>query len=473
MFQKNLAINLLMGFFFLYLLASLLFLGVMLKFLLQEIFEMPPAHALNGLLIYSMAGGLFLRFLIQRLPLLDITSYLHLPVGKGRLLHYVFLKTFLSVYNLIPFAFILPFFFAAVLPAYPWANSLAWLLTLTCVVLFNNLLAFYIKKAFVRSPWGVFLFGIVLLAVFTLDYYGFLQMMGFSRLLFDPVLNGAYWVLIPMLCVAFAYLLLYRWMKGFLRLDAGLARKAEKVKSESDLGLKRFGTVGRMAAFELDMIRRNKRPKTFALVAFFFLLYGLLFYPNPSFEGSYSMMIFVGVFTTGIFMIQFGQLHFSWDSPHFDKLLTTELRVRDYILSKYLLMVLSVLVMFVLSLPYVYFGTEVIFINFCSMLFNIGFGTMVLLFLALYNRKGMNLSKSGMMNFEGVQLSQFLLLPFILGLPFVIYGIFFVFGKPFWGIGAIGLVGFLSMLLHPYLLRVLERMFKERKHLIAEGFRSS
>lgn len=473
MFQKSLLINLIMGFFFLYLLASFLLLGFALKYILEDVFERPAIEVLNGFLLYTLLGGLFLRFLIQRVPLLDITRYLHLPIKKGLLLHFIFLKTFFSVYNLFPLVFILPLFFNAALPEYPLNVSLAWLALLLSLVLLNNLFAFYLKKAFTRTPWFVAAFGVLLLGLFLLNYYQMLDLMFYSHLIFDPVLEMPLLALIPIGSLIAVYLLLHRWTRSFLRLDKGLGKKVERVQGQSDLGLKRLGSTGRMAAFELDMIRRNKRPKTFALVAFLFLLYGLIFYPNPAFEGSYAMMIFVGVLTTGIFMMQFGQLHFSWDSPHFDKLLTSRLRIRDYIRSKYLLMVLSCAIMFVLSLPYAYFGTEIVLINLSSMLFNIGFSSMAFLFLAMYNRKGMNLSNSNMFNYEGMQASQFLIVPVILGIPYLLYAIFYILGHPLWGIGAIGLFGGLCLFLHPLLFSVLERMFHERKHLIAEGFRST
>lgn len=473
MFQKNVAVNLLMGFFFLYMLALLLLFGIMTPYLLEELFDVAVVKAFNGLLLYTAGAGLLLRFLMQRLPLLDIKRYLHLPIKRGGLLHFVLFKTYSSFFNLFPIAFILPFFFTTVFPEFSVLASFSWLIALLSIVLLNNLLAFYLKKEFARKPWFITSFGALLLGIFLLDYYGPLDLMSLSRQLFATFMSIPLLGLLPLGIVGTGHALVHRWMSQFLVMDGALGQKVEKVKEASDFGLKRLGSVGRMAALELDMIRRNKKPRTFALVAFFFLLYGLIFYPNPVYEDSYSMMIFVGVLTTGIFMTNFGQLHFAWDSGHFDKILTTRVRLRDYIISKYVLMVASAVIMFLLSLPYGYFGGVVIFVNFSAMLFNIGFGSMVLLFLAMYNRKGMNLSKSNMFNYEGVQMSQFLLIPFILGLPFLLYFGFATFGYPMMGIGAIGIFGFLSLFCHPFLFPVLERMLKERKHLIAEGFRAS
>lgn len=473
MFQKNLAMNLLMGFFFLYMFACALLLAFMLPIMLEEVFDVAVVRAFNGFLLYSAGIGLLLRFLFQRLPLLDIKRYLHLPIKKGSLLHFVLLKTYSSFFNLVPLVLILPFFFKAVLPEHSVLASFSWLLTLLSIVLLNNQLAFYLKKEFARNPWFITGFGTLLLGVFLLDYYGPLDLMPWSRNLFDPVLSMPLLGFLPVLLVGTGHALVHRWTRQFLVLDAALAQKAETAKEASDFGLKRFGTVGRMAAFELDMIRRNKKPRTFALVAFLFLLYGLIIYPNPAYEDSYSMMIFVGVLTTGIFMMNFGQLHFAWDSGHFDKILTTRIRLRDYILSKYVLMVTSAVIMFILSLPYAYFGEVIIFVNFSAMVFNIGFGSIVLLFLAMFNRKSMSLSKSNMFNYEGMQMSQFLLIPFVLGIPFLVYFGFKAFGHPMMGIGAVGMVGFLSLLCHPFLFPVFERMLKKRKHLIAEGFRAT
>ncbi|MFB6257445.1 MAG: DUF5687 family protein [Flavobacteriales bacterium] len=471
MFQKKLLVNLFMGFVFLYLLAFLLTIGISLPFFLKEIFDVAVIKGFNGLLFYTIGVGLLLRFFIQQLPLLDIKRYLHLPIKKGTLLHMVLIRTYTSFFNLVPLALILPFFFIAVIPEHSPIVAFSWLFSLLSIVAINNLLAFYLKKEFARNPWFVIAFGALLLGVFLGDYYTAFDLMAWSRASFAPFLSIPSLVLIPMGLVGVFHALLHRWIRQFLVLDGALGQRVEKVREGSDFGLSRFGNVGRLAAFELDMIRRNKKSRTFALVAFFFLLYGLIIYPNPVYEDKYSMMIFTGILITGIFMMNFGQLHFAWDSGHFDKIMTSHISLRDYILSKYLVMVASVVLMFLLSLPYAYFGPVIILAHFSAMLFNIGFGSMVLLFLAMYNRKGMSLSKSNMFNYEGVQASQFLLIPFIIVLPFLLYLLFLSFGYPLMGVGSIGVLGFIFLLLHPFFFPVLEKMLKKRKHSIAEGFR--
>lgn len=473
MFQKKLLVNILMGFFFLYMLSSFLILAFSLKFILKDLFDKPIVEAYNGLLLYTVPAALFFRILAQRLPLMDLTPYLHLPIRKGKLLHYLFFRTFFNYFNIVPLVFILPFFFNAVLPEYSAFQSTAWLATLLSIVLINNLLAFVLKKGFIRTPIYVVTFGVLLAAVFTMDYYAWIDLMSLSDPLFSLSVHHPWTALIPLALFIGTYTGAHRWTRGFLSLDTGLAQKGESVKEGMDFGLKKRGNMGRSIAFELDLIRRNKKARSHIILALIFLFYGLIFYPNPAYEGSYLMMLFVGILTTGIFMMNFGQLHFAWDSPHFDKLMTSPLRVREYIRAKYYLMIGSVVIMFLLSLPYIYFGIEVLWVNLASALFNVGVGSIVLLLFAMFNRRGMSLSKSNVFNFEGVQMSQFLMVPIALGFPLLLYGGFAIFGRPMTGIFSIGGVGLFGLMLHPILLPRLERMFHKYKHSIAEGFRSS
>ena len=80
----------------------------------------------------------------------------------------------------------------------------------------------------------------------------------------------------------------------------------------------RFGLAGELANLEWKLIIRHKKSRTYLMLSAFFLLYGLIFYTNPMYQsedgGVSAIFIFVGVFITGIFMIQYGQQFLSWNS---------------------------------------------------------------------------------------------------------------------------------------------------------------
>jgi len=138
---------------------------------------------------------------------------------------------------------------------------------------------------------------------------------------------------------------------------------------------------------DLRMLWRNKRPRSTVFIVLIGLFYGLFFYPNPLYQDMPAMYVFVGIFVTGIFLINFGQFIPAWDSGYYKLLMSQNIPYKDYLQSKYLLMASSSFLMFVLSIPYVYFGWKVLLIHFAAMIYNIGINTHVLLYAGSFNRK--------------------------------------------------------------------------------------
>src|SRR5690606_2656729 len=104
---------------------------------------------------------------------------------------------------------------------------------------------------------------------------------------------------------------------------------------------------------DLKLIWRNKRTKSSVFIIVIGLLYGLFFYPQPHFQNIPWFFIFVGVFSTGTFLINFGQFIPAWDSGYYKLLMSQNIKYQQYLQSKFTLMALSVIILFVLGIPYV------------------------------------------------------------------------------------------------------------------------
>ena len=115
------------------------------------------------------------------------------------------------------------------------------------------------------------------------------------------------------------------------------------------------------------------------------------------------MFVFVGIFVTGIFIINFGQFIPAWDSGYYKLLMSQNIKYKEYLNSKYSLMLMSAVIMFILSIPYVYFGWEILVIHFAVMIYNIGINTYILLYAGSFNRKKIDL---GMVVFCHVTLDK-------------------------------------------------------------------
>ncbi|RYZ93931.1 MAG: hypothetical protein EOP47_28825 [Sphingobacteriaceae bacterium] len=203
----------------------------------------------------------------------------------------------------------------------------------------------------------------------------------------------------------------------------------------------------------------------------FFMLYGLIFYLNPAKYGEWSK-VFVGMFMTGIFIINYGQFMFSWQASHFDGILVSKVKFTDFIKAKYLLFTAVSTVAFILTIPYVYFGWRVLLIHFIMYIWNLGVNTTMVLFFANRNHRRIDLSKGASFNWEGVGATQFLMTLPLLVTPLVIYLPFKIFGHANIGLGLLAATGIICILLRTWFIKKLEEDFNTKKFSLAEGFRN-
>jgi len=103
------------------------------------------------------------------------------------------------------------------------------------------------------------------------------------------------------------------------------------------------------------------------------------------------MLVFVGVFITGIFVINFGQFVPAWDSTYYSMLMTQNISMNHYLESKAILMYISVGILTVLSTPYLYFGWDILWINVSCAIYNLGVNVPLILAFGAMNKKRIDL----------------------------------------------------------------------------------
>src|SRR5690606_2782807 len=186
---------------------------------------------------------------------------------------------------------------------------------------------------------------------------------------------------------------------------------------------RRFGASAPFMQLDLKLIWRNKRPRSSVFILVIGLLYGLFFYPNPVYADMPWFFAFVGFFVTGIFLIKFGQSIAAWDSGYYKMLMSQNIKYEHYLKSKFTLMALSVVILFVLSIPYVYFGWKILLVHFAAAIYNIGINTHVILWGGSFNRKKIDLNQRAAFNYQGTGAMQWLIgIPFML-LPLATFGV--------------------------------------------------
>jgi len=469
-FGKSVGIKLLMGFIFF--IISLELLGF--SFYIGRTLAEKGGNPLDELLsyfIYFFFGMLILRSLLQKLPTMALRPYLLLPIKKSRLVNFVLTKPLFNILNIIPILILLPMLIPI---SQHFSSEQIWLILMTLIIcdLFINYLAIYIKRVQVKYELVFYIFLLSIVTFWLIDYFEVIDIRSYSTIIFKSLLDQPSFLFIPTSLFLGAYFLNYRLLLNNFSLEEFSKGSGSVKGSLSKITyLERFGKIGEFMLLEMRMIVRNKRSRTQLMMIPLFALYGLMIYSKPDVIDSEGLLLFVGIFMTGGFMMTFGMYFFAWESGHFDRILTSNTSYLNFLKSKYNLMVLSSLLMYLLILPYTYYGSYILLVNTVALIFNIGVNTFVLLYFACNNRKFMDLSGGSAFNFQGVSAQHFFLMFPILIFPLIIYAPFGVADTPELGLVLITLIGLLGIIFHEKLLIAVTKRFVSKKYQMAEGFR--
>ncbi len=473
-FQKSLVLNIILGLLILYFGGIFLFLGFHLDDILLKLYPGKSVVGMfNGALFYYFLIDLFFRFLMQELPVLAIQPYLHLPIAKNKLVHYVLVKSILSFFNILPLLFIVPFMVSSVVPAYSTGVAIVWLITLVAVTLLNNFLLLYFKRQMSNKPLYTLAFGLVIVLLMLLDYLKVLQLQVISGALFGEIMLKPWLLIVPLMLLAGSYLLNFYFLKAHTYPEELRVGKTREATGGDIAFLSRFGEIGKLIELELKLIWRHKRTKSIVTMSVMFLFYGLLFYTKKTYLEGFGTLIFVGVMLSGMPMFNYGQFLPGWQSAHFDGLLTQRISPYQFYAAKYWMMVPVMVLAFILTLPYGLFSYKIILINAATLLYNVGINVFVIFYFSVHNTQRLDLSKSATFNWQGVGASKFVMVLPAMILPITIYLPFGWLGVPYVGIAAIGGIGVLGIVFQKQLLQWTANRFVENKYKLAAGFRQS
>ena len=219
----------------------------------------------------------------------------------------------------------------------------------------------------------------------------------------------------------------------------------------------------------MRLIWRNKRPKMVFLMSFIFLFYGLIFFKSGG-EQAAVMMVFLGIFMTGLFTMNFGQFIPAWDSSYYSMLMSQNIKYRKYLDSKWFLMTVMTIFLFILSMPYVYFGWNVLLLLFAGALFNIGFSSLFILAFGALNRKRIDLDRSAFANYQGTSATQFLMVLPVMGIPIILFmatKFFFGFNA---GVFSIAIIGIIGIVFRNYFMNKIEKLYLKNKYKTISAF---
>jgi hypothetical protein len=474
-YYKNLAISIMLGFFTLYMAVVLLFMGFSLNEILETVDnKLNPMELFNGAMLYIMLIGLAFRFFMQQLNTLNLLPYQVLPIKRSTLINFLLLKPLASPVNYFLLLVVIPFAIKSVVGYYSVSVALRFVLSFVFLIWFNSLAAAFLKRKFGSGLVSFLVVILVLAGIAALEYFKVFSLFDISKSLYSFIVLKAYGLIVPLLFVGVAYLL----NKWFFSQNYYAERFNNKIIGDktvaTDLSfLNRFGIIGELIGLELKLILRHKRTKSILYMSGFFLLYGLMFYTRKEYANSNGMLFCVAMFMTGSLMFMFGQWIISWDSSHFDSLMTRNIPVRTYINANYYLLIAFNIICFVLTTPYFFFGMKVVYMHLAAFIFNMGVNVFLLLSFATYNTRKLDLSKSSAMNYQGTTYKNFLIVFPMMFLPMIIVytlSTFFSLKVALWTLAILGSVG---IILRNPLITLCVNLFNRRKYKLAQGFREA
>ncbi|TWR30544.1 hypothetical protein FPZ43_06290 [Mucilaginibacter pallidiroseus] len=469
---KTLAIKIVMGILILILFMYVLALGLFLDRILEK--AQPNENltvAFCGILLIYYLYDILLRLQLQELPTLKVQPYLHLPVKRNTVVGYLAFTALFSFFNLWPIVLFVPFILKIILPASGALAVVTFIIAIIALALLNNYLALYIKRKANLNGFVLLIAGGLLALISAGDFVWHLfSLSKISYLFFGNLIKMPALVLLPLILAVVMYYINFAYLKSNLYLEELTTRKNEHKSSTEFPVLDRFGRVGDLVANEIKLILRNKRPRSALTMGLLFMFYGLIFYTNPAMPKGFN--IFVGMFMTGIFIINYGQFMFSWQGAHFDGIMVSKVKFADFLKAKYMLFTIVSTVAFLLTVPYAYFGWKIVMIHFIMYIWNIGVNTTVVLFFANRNYKRIDLSKGASFNWEGVGATQLLLSFPLMLMPYLVYWPFIAFGLQNTAYVVLASIGILFIATRNFWIGKLTADFETKKYKIAEGFRN-
>ena len=465
--QKSVFLNVLLVLFALYFVVSFLIIGIGGYFILKEQFpNQDPLVLVNGFLLYAIVGDLIFRYLMQKLPVMNIKPLLTLPINRSKIVHYILVKSSFSFFNIMGLFFYIPFAIVLIIQDYDVLGVLGWLFTMVFLIQSANFFNFLINKN------NTVFAGLITLLIcgYLVNYFNWFDLPGFIGKGFDFVYENPIMVVAFGALLAFMYSTNYKQLRNEVFLDAAITEKVKEVNA-SDLSFAdKLGDLAPFIKNDLRLMWRNKRTKSSVWMVAVGLLYGLFFYPQPVYKDLEIMYVLVGIFSTGTFLINFGQFIPAWDSGYYNMLMSQNFKYERYLTSKFTIMSISVIALFVLGIPYVYFGWKVLLVHFAAMIYNVGVNTHVILFGGTFNRKKINLDEKAAFNFQGTGAVQWLI-----GLPLMLLpmGLFALIS---WLVSfeiatlTLAILGFIGIALHKKIMAAITKKYITNKYVMIHAF---
>jgi hypothetical protein len=469
--QKSIGIKILMGFFALYFILIFLSLGVGLFPILEKLYpDVDPFLQVNNFLFYWVMGDLVMRFFLQKLPVMSVKPMLTIPIKRNKIINYVLGKSAASFFNFLPLFAIIPFGITLVYKGYDGTMALTWMVALFLIVHIVNFLNFIIENLTSKTDLSFLPLLGTAGVLFVLDKY---EIVSFSSMFgsgINAIANNPIYLIVLLAILMLLYYINFKSLKNKLYVDSAIQTKIKEAKSSDLAWTRRFGDIAPFMQLDLKLLMRNKRSKSTLPILAIGLLYGLFFYPQSMYADKEFLYAFIGIFSTGAFLINFGQFIPAWDSGYYKMLMSQSFKYERYLKSKFMLMCMSAVILFVLGIPYVYFGWKILVVHFAAMIYNIGVNSHVIMYGGSFNRKKINLDQKAAFNYQGTGAVQWLIGIPLMALPMGMFALINWLANFEVAVTVLIGLGLLGIVFHQKIMRAITNKYVAAKYKMIHAF---
>lgn len=465
---SNIALKIILGLFATILILEFLALGVFSYDIMEE-YNLKPLETVNKYLIYYLLGDLVIRYFLQKMPVTNIKPLLVLPINKSAIVHYSLGKTFISFFNVAHAFFFIPFTARLLYEGFGF-QAILWHLAIAAFIYSNNFINVLINN---KNSIFYTLLAIVSSLVIA-QYYQLYDITDYTQSFFHGMYTSSYLFLLPIFIVIITYYLSFDYFKNILNLDTGLAKKGEEAKTENFTWLNQFGTLGTFLKNDIRLLKRNKRSRMTLFMSVMFVFYGLLFFTN-SIEAynNPAMKVFAGIFVSGGFLFTFGQFIPSWDSAYYQLMMSQNIQYREYISSKWWLMVIGTVISTILASFYLYFGLHTYLIVVVAAIFNIGVNSHLVMLGGAFVKTPIDLttSKQAFGDKQAFNVKTMLIAIPKMVLPMGLYAVGYYLFSPNIGLLFVAVAGILGFAFRNFVFNKIEKIYKTEKYATIAAYK--
>jgi hypothetical protein len=110
-----------------------------------------PVVLFNDYVVGILVSLFGVRFLFQKSPRFRVQPYLHLPIRRQHVVAYFQLSSLLTIHNLYPLLFLIPFWSQYIYPDYPTAGAAFWLAATLLGLVISTFLNNWVRSILTNS----------------------------------------------------------------------------------------------------------------------------------------------------------------------------------------------------------------------------------------------------------------------------------------------------------------------------------